>query len=93
MGERDSSDHPVSVVDVVVVVVVNFFTFSTSSPKPLHGFASNFSYMFHGCTWYNVLLCHCCKLIFLTSRKPVQARICFKFDTDVPWVHPYQVGQ
>ena len=47
----DSSDHPVSVVVVVVVVFgVNFFGFSTSSLEPLHGFASNFVWMFLGRT-------------------------------------------
>ena len=54
MSECDSSDHPVSVVGVVVVVVVvvgvNFFGFSTSSLEPLHGFASNFVWMFLGWT-------------------------------------------
>ena len=39
MSECDSSDHPVSVI--VVVVGVNIFGFSTSL-KPLHGFASDF---------------------------------------------------
>ena len=53
MSECDSSNHPVSgVVFVVVVVVivasVNFFSFLTSSFKPLHGFASNFVWMFLG---------------------------------------------
>ena len=50
MSECDSSDHPVSVVVVIVVVVVgvNFFSFSTSPLKPLHGFASNFVWMFLG---------------------------------------------
>ena len=47
MSECDSSDQAVSVV-VVVVVGVNFFSFSTSSLKPLHGFASNFVWMFLG---------------------------------------------
>ena len=49
MSECDSSDQAVSVVGVVVVVVVgvNFFSFSTSL-KPLHGFASNFVWMFLG---------------------------------------------
>ena len=37
-----TSDHSVS----VVVIDVNFFSFSTSSLKPLHGFASNFVWMF-----------------------------------------------
>ena len=47
MSECDSSDQAVSVVVVVVVVVgVNFFSFSTSSLKPLHGFASNFVWIF-----------------------------------------------
>ena len=53
MSECDSSDQAVSVVVVVVVVVVvgvNFFSFSTSSLKPLHGFASNFVWMFLGWT-------------------------------------------
>ena len=51
MSECDSSDQAVSVVVVVVVVVgVNFFSFSTSSLKPLHGFASNFVRMFLGWT-------------------------------------------
>ena len=51
MSECDSSDQAVSVVIVVVVVVgVNFFSFSTSSLKPLHGFASNFVWMFLGWT-------------------------------------------
>ena len=53
MSECDSSDQAVSVVVVVVVVVVvgvNFFSFSTSSLKPLHGFASNFVWMFLRCT-------------------------------------------
>ena len=45
MSECDSSDQAVSVI-VVVVVGVNFFNFSTSSLKPLHGFASNFVWMF-----------------------------------------------
>ena len=49
MSECDSSDQAVSVV-VVVVVGVNFFSFSTSSLKPLHGFASNFVWMFLGWT-------------------------------------------
>ena len=39
-----------SVVVVVVIVGdgggVNFFSFATSSLKPLHGFASNFVWMF-----------------------------------------------
>ena len=48
MSECDSSDEAVSVV--VVVVGVNFFSFSTSSLKPLHGFASNFVWMFLGWT-------------------------------------------
>ena len=42
MNEGDSSDQAVV---VVVVVGVNFFSFSTSL-KPLHGFASNFVWMF-----------------------------------------------
>ena len=52
MSECDSSDQAVSVVVVLVVVVVcvNFFSFSTSSLKPLHGFASNFVWMFLGWT-------------------------------------------
>ena len=48
MSECDSSDQAVSVV--VVVVGVNFFSFSTSPLKPLHGFASNFVWMFLGWT-------------------------------------------
>ena len=54
LNECDSSDHTVSVVVVVVVVIVvvvvgmNFFSFSTSSLKPLHGFASNFVLIFLG---------------------------------------------
>ena len=48
-SECDSSNHPVSVV-VVVGGGVNFFSFSTSSFKPLHGFASNFVWMFFGWT-------------------------------------------
>ena len=48
MSECDSSDQAVSVV-VVVVVGVNFLVFSTSL-KPLHGFASNFVWMFLGWT-------------------------------------------
>ena len=43
MSECDSSDQAVSVV--VVVVGVNFFSFSTSFLKLLHGFASNFVWM------------------------------------------------
>ena len=53
MSEYDSSDQAVSVVVVVVGVVVvgvNFFSFSTSSLKPLHGFASNAVWMFLWCT-------------------------------------------
>ena len=50
MSECDSSNQAVSVVVVVVVVGVNFFSFSTSSLKPLHGFASNFVRMFLGWT-------------------------------------------
>ena len=46
MSECDSSDHPVSdiviVVEVVVVVDVNFFSFSTSSLEPLNRIASYF---------------------------------------------------
>ena len=49
MSECDSSDKAVVVVVVVVVVGVNFFSFSTSL-KPLHGFASNFVWMFLGWT-------------------------------------------
>ena len=45
MSECDSSNHPVS---GVVVVSVNFFP--TSPLKPLHGFASNFVWMFLGWT-------------------------------------------
>ena len=48
LNECDSSDQAVSVV--VVVVDVNFFSFSTSSLKPLHGFDSNFVWMFLGWT-------------------------------------------
>ena len=44
MSECDSSDQAVSIV-VVVVVGMNFFSFSTSL-KPLHGFVSNFVWMF-----------------------------------------------
>ena len=54
MSECDYSDHPVSVV-VVVVVVVNFFTFLTSSAKQLHGFDSNFVWMFLGWTLLSLL--------------------------------------
>ena len=46
MSECDSGDHPVSVVVFVVVFVIgivvvveNFFPFSISFLKPLHGFA------------------------------------------------------
>ena len=51
MSECESINHPVS-VGVVVVVGVNFFCFSTSSFKPLriHGFASNFTWVFLGWT-------------------------------------------
>ena len=45
--ECDFSDHPVS---VVLGVGVKLFTFSTSSPKPLNGFASNLVYLFLGQT-------------------------------------------
>ena len=45
-SECDSSDQAVSIVVVVVVVIVNFFSFSTSSLKLLHGFISNFVWMF-----------------------------------------------
>ena len=60
MSECDSSDQAVSVVVVIVVVVVvvvgvNFFSFSTSSLKPLHGFASNFVWMFLGFVKIGVL--------------------------------------
>ena len=54
MSECDSSDQAVSVVVVVVIVVVvvvvcvNFFSFLTSSLKPLHGFASNFVWIILG---------------------------------------------
>ena len=44
-----TSDQALSVV-VVVVVGVNFFGFLTSSLEPLHGFASNFVWMFLGWT-------------------------------------------
>ena len=47
MSECDSSDQAVSVV--VIVVGVNFFSFWTSSLKPLHGFA-NFVWMYLGWT-------------------------------------------
>ena len=53
MSECDSSAQAVSVVVVVVVVVVvsvNYLSFSTSSLKPLHGFASNFVWTFLGWT-------------------------------------------
>ena len=57
MSGCDSGDHPVSVVIFVVVVVVgivvvvvNFFTFSICSLNPLHGFASNFVWLFLGWT-------------------------------------------
>ena len=50
MSECDSSDQAVSVVVVVVVVGVNFFSFLTSSLKPLHGFDSHFVWMFLGWT-------------------------------------------
>ena len=43
-SECDYKDHPVSVVGM------NFFGFSTSSLEPLHGFASNFVWMFLGWT-------------------------------------------
>ena len=46
MSECDSSDQAVS---VVVVVSVNFYSFSTSL-KPLLSFASNFVWMFLGWT-------------------------------------------
>ena len=49
MSECDSSDQAVSVVVVVVVVGMNFFSFMTSL-KPLHRFASNFVWMFLGWT-------------------------------------------
>ena len=51
MSECDSSDQAVSVVVVVVVVVdMKLFSFSNSPLKPLHGFASNFVWMFLGWT-------------------------------------------
>ena len=50
MSECDSSDQAVSVVVFVVVVGVNLFSFSTSPLKPLHGFASNFVWLFLGWT-------------------------------------------
>ena len=51
MIECDSSDQAVSVIVAGVVVVgVNFLSFSTSFLKPLHGFASNFVWMFLGWT-------------------------------------------
>ena len=52
MSECDSSDHHVSVVVfvVIVVVAVNFFAFSTSRKRLLHGCAANFMLMFLGCT-------------------------------------------
>ena len=46
MSECDSSDYPVSVVVFVVVVGVDLFSFSTSSLEPLHGFSSNFVWMY-----------------------------------------------
>ena len=46
MSECDSSDLNNQAVSVVVVVGVNFFSFSTSSLKPLHGFAPNFVWIF-----------------------------------------------
>ena len=46
MSECDSNYHSVSVV--VIVVVMNFFRFWTSSLKPLHRFALSFVWMFHG---------------------------------------------
>ena len=50
-SECDSSDQAVAVVVLVVVVVgMNFFGFSTSSLEPLHGFGSNFVWMFLGWT-------------------------------------------
>ena len=47
MSECDSSDQAVSVVGVIGV---NIFSFLTSSLKPLHGFASDFVWMFLGWT-------------------------------------------
>ena len=84
LNECDSSDHPVSVV--VVVVGVNFLDFSTSSLEPLHGFASNFVWMFFGWTptkfgkigvlpiffmelW--VILCNFCAILKKASIKPL----------------------
>ena len=49
MSECDFSDHPVSIVVVVVVVSMNFCTFSTSR-KPLQGYAPKFVRMFLGWT-------------------------------------------
>ena len=54
MSECDSRDHPVSIVVVVVIVVVNFFTFLTPL-KLLHGFVSNFVWIFLGKTLPSLL--------------------------------------
>ena len=70
MSECDSSDHPVSIVIVVVVIVVVgigviFFSFSTSSLKPLHGFASNFVWMFLGWTPTKIVKIRVLPLFFM----------------------------
>ena len=87
MSECDSSDQAVSFVVVVVVVFgVNFFGFSTSSLKPLHGFASNFVWMLLGWTPTKfvksgvlplffmelwVILCNCWSILKKSSIKPL----------------------
>ena len=61
-------DQAVSVVVVVIVVVVvgvNFFRFSTSSLKLLHGFASNFVWMFLGWTPTNFVKIRVLPLFFM----------------------------
>ena len=47
MSECDSGHHPVC---IVFVGGMDFFSFSTSSLKPLHGFSSNFVWIFLGWT-------------------------------------------
>ena len=62
MSECDSSDQAVSVIVIVVVVIVvgvNFFGFLTSSLELLHGFASNFVWMFLMWTLLSVLKLGC----------------------------------
>ena len=99
MSECDSSDQAVS----VVVVGVNIFSFWTSSLKPLHGFASNFVWMFLGWTPTKcvkirvlplffmelwVILCNFWPILKKSSIKPLTRNLSYLF-----WRVPRVLGK